>query len=234
MRESAPINRARDPTRARKLAWLFIVGLSLAALTAFGYMASVVDHFPGEVDVSTWVQSWRTDWLDAVMKAVSAAGDELVAVAIVLLVTLALLIRGLRWEAGLIIGATVSGYAVRTAVKLAVARPRPTSALVEVVEQTDGYSFPSGHVIHYVVLLGTLAFILSRVMKPGTARWPIFVATAFALMIVGLSRIYLGVHWLGDVIAGYAFGAVVVASSVRTWQRWSGGREHNTMPDTSE
>ena len=234
MSERAPINRPGDPTRARRRAWPFFVGLSLAALTAFAYMASVVDQFPGEVDTSTWVQSWRSDWLDSVMKAVSAAGDELVAAAIVVLVTLALLVRGLRSEAGLIIGATVSGYAVRTAVKLVVARPRPSSALVEVVEQTDGYSFPSGHVLHYVVLLGTLAFILSRVIKPGTARWPIFVTTAFALMIVGLSRIYLGVHWLGDVIAGYAFGAVVVASSVRTWQPWWGDRERNTAPDTSE
>jgi undecaprenyl-diphosphatase len=168
------------------------------------------------------------------MMAVSAAGDQLVAAAIVLLVTLALLARGLRSEAALIVGATVSGYAVRTAVKLAVSRPRPSDALVEVLEQTDGYSFPSGHVLHHVVLLGTLAFILSRVMKPGAAQRLIFVATALALMIVGLSRVYLGVHWLGDVIAGYAFGVVVVAASVLTWQRWSGGREQNAAADTSE
>lgn len=102
------------------------------------------------------------------------------------------------------------------------------------MEQAEGYSFPSGHVLHYVVLLGTLAFILSRAMKPGAAQRLMFVATALALMIVGLSRIYLGVHWLGDVIAGYAFGALVVTLSVRAWQRLPGGRERSAAPDISE
>ena len=101
------------------------------------------------------------------------------------------------------------------------------------MEQPEGYSFPSGHVIHYVVLLGALAFILSRAMKPGAARRLVYVAMALALMIVGLSRIYLGVHGLGDVIAGYAIGAVVVAFSVRAWQRLPVGRGKSAAPDTS-
>ena len=109
MRERSPFNGAGDPTKARRLARLFIVGLSLTALTASGYMASAVDHFSWEVGASTWVQAWRTGWLDTAMIAVSAAGDVLVATAIVLLITLALLVKRLRSEAALIIGATVLG-----------------------------------------------------------------------------------------------------------------------------
>lgn len=193
------------------------------ALGAFAYAASVVDHFPIEVAASTWVQSWSTGWVDGAMKAASVAGQGVVAVAIVLLVAIALALRGLRAEGGLIIAATVVGYGIRTVAKAAVARPRPTEDLVEVIERTDGYSFPSGHVIHYVVLLGTLAFVLSAAMRPGVGRWLVQGAVVVILAYVGLSRIYLGAHWLGDVVAGYAIGALVVAGAVWTWRRWSGG-----------
>ena len=62
------------------------------------------------------------------------------------------------------------------------------------IEEADGYSFPSGHVMHYVVFLGTLAFVLSTSVKPGVNRWLIQGAVVAVLMAVGLSRVYLGVH----------------------------------------
>jgi undecaprenyl-diphosphatase len=185
-------------------------------------MASVIGNFPGEVAASTWVQSWQTPWLDSIMKAVSAAGDVPVAGATVLLVALALLAKGLKAEAGLVVGATIVGYAVRVVAKAAVARPRPAPELVELIEQAEGYSFPSGHVMLYVVFLGTIAFVMSWEKRQSLLHRLVLTAALVAILVVGLSRIYLGVHWLGDVIAGYAFGAVIVGAAVWAWGRWSG------------
>ena len=197
--------------------------LALVTLSAISYAASVIDHFPGEVAASTWVQSWQTPWLDSVMNAVSAAGDVPVAGATVLLVALVLLARGLRAEAGLVVGATIVGYAVRTVAKAAVARPRPPPELVELIEQAEGYSFPSGHVMLYFVFLGTLAFVLSWEKRQSPLHRLVLIAASVAMLVVGLSRIYLGVHWLGDVVAGYAYGAMVVGAAVWAWRRRSGG-----------
>ena len=224
------------PGHRRQNVWLSnpvriaLGALFLAALGVFSYLATSIDHFPGEVRLSTWVQSWQTLWLKASMEAVSVAGQELVAASIVLLAAVALFMKGLRKEGGLIVVATLVGYGIRTALKLAIARPRPSDDLVQVMEQTDGYSFPSGHVMHYAVFLGTLAFIVSASMKPGLGRWLVQAAIVAVLVYVGLSRIYLGVHWLGDVVAGYAFGAVVVAGAIWTWRRWIDSGEPTPRP----
>ena len=210
---------------------MVVGGALLVALTAFTCLASAFARFPGEVAVSLWVQSWRTPWLDTAMKAVSAMGVEAVAMVLVALVTLALFLIGLRREGGLVVAATIVGYLLRSILKMAVARPRPPTDLLQVVQQADGYSFPSGHVMHYVVLLGTLAFILSSISDSREGRWMIHVFMVVALIIMGLSRIYLGVHWLGDVVGGYAFGAVVVVGAVWTWRRWVNRREQPIPPD---
>ena len=202
----------------------FRAGLAVSAvalLAVFSYLAAVVDNFPGEVATSEWVQSWRASWLDAVMEFLSALGQEVAAVVIVLSTAVALYLRGLRGYAGLIVAVSVGGYVIRTALKLAIDRPRPSPELVEVIEQADGSSFPSGHVMFFTVFLGMLAFMLLSNVKPGVTRWLGLGAMATLMALVGLSRIYLGVHWLGDVLAGYAFSAIVVAGAVWARRAWS-------------
>ena len=68
--------------------------------------------------------------------------------------------------------------------------------------------------MYYVVVLGLLAFVLTQRMRPGRDRWLVRAATVYPLAAVGVSRIYLGVHWLGDVVARYAFGAGMAVGAV--------------------
>jgi len=201
--------------------WLLIGfgAVYLAFLGVFAYLASAIDHFPGELRTVVWVDSWRTSWLDTFMKAISAPGFGLAAWTLVGVAFAVLYLRGWRKEGGLILLATLVSSGVNLAVKEAVARPRPPADVAGVFGDLDGFSFPSGHVMHYVVFLGALAAVSTWNMKPG-ARWLIHLALVMALMAVGVSRIYLGAHWLGDVVGGYAFGAVVLAAFVGLWRLW--------------
>ena len=190
----------------------------LLGLAAFAYFAHAVDNFPGELGASTWVQSWRTSWLDTLMKAISVPGLLPVAAPVLLLASAALYLKGWRAESLLVLGSTVAGRVLSLALKEVVARPRPSEGLVQVLREADGYSFPSGHAMHYAAFLGALAVVLAIRIRPGIALWASQLTLAVALAAIGLSRIYLGAHWFGDVVGGYAFGAVVVGVSLWLWR----------------
>jgi undecaprenyl-diphosphatase len=194
---------------------LFIIGL-----VVFGYFASTVDSFPGEVRSSTWVQSWRTSWLDTAMKAVSLPGALPVAAPVVLALSIGAYARGWRAEAVLVLGTTVAGYLVSRGLKEVIARPRPPDGVVQILQETSSYSFPSGHAMHHAVLFGIVLVVLTRRMGPIAVVWTAGVAFAIALLIMGISRMYLGMHWLGDVVGGYAFGAAVVMVATWVWSVW--------------
>ena len=192
----------------------------LFALAALAYLAGSNDRFPGDLSVSTWVQSFQTGWLDFAIKTISLAGVPYIAGPLALLATLAFFLAGRREAGVLIVTTVIVGYGVRTVMKLIVVRPRPPDSLVQIIEEADGFSFPSGHVMFYVVLLGALNVALSGAAMSNRTRRSIRVASAVAVLLIGLSRIYLGAHWLSDVLAGYLFGAAVVAAASLAWRRW--------------
>ena len=207
----------------RNLSSWLLIGFGAAYLVflgVFAYLASAIDHFPGELRTVVWVDSWRTSWLDTVMKAISAPGFGLTAWSLVGVALTVLYLKGWRKEGGLILLATLVSSGVNLAVKEAVARPRPLPDVARVLGNLDGFSFPSGHVMHYVVFLGALAAVSTWNMSPGITRGLIHIALVIALMAVGVSRIYLGAHWFGDVVGGYAFGAAVLAAFVGIWRLW--------------
>jgi undecaprenyl-diphosphatase len=214
---------SEKPSKVRKRLGLAGGAVSLAVLVSFAAAASAVDLFPGDQAASDWVQSWQASWLDTAMKAASFPGSLPIAAAIVALAALSLYLKGLRGEAGLLVAVTAAGYGVRTALKLSIARPRPPDDLVNVIVQPDGFSFPSGHVMHYVVFLGVLTFILGKRIESGPRRWAIRGAALAALLTIGLSRVYLGVHWVSDVLASYAYGGAVLAGAIWAWQRFGVG-----------
>ena len=152
------------------------------------------------------------------MKAVSVPGLLPVAAPVLLLASAVLYLKGWRAESLLVFGSTVAGRLLALALKEVVARPRPSEGLVEVLQEANGYSFPSGHAMHFAAFLCALAVVLAIRMRPGIALWASQLTLAVALAAVGLSRIYLGVHWFGDVGGGYAFGAAVVMVSLWLWR----------------
>jgi undecaprenyl-diphosphatase len=113
------------------------------------------------------------------------------------------------WLHGLL-GALVIGVASlgNGIVKVIIARERPD--LLEAMVTEPGFSFPSGHAALGMVAWGVLGVLVSRSRLGPRTQWALIAALAIAIVLIGLSRIYLGVHYPTDVMAGWTAGAVVV------------------------
>ena len=203
----------------------FLIGAGVALLVflgVFAYMARGVGQLPGEMSATLWLQSWRAPWLDDVMRAISAPGFQPLGLSLVALICGGVYLVGLRRESGLILTATLLSLAVGGIIKEVVARPRPADDLVQTFGQLGGFSFPSSHVISYMVFLGVIVFVSTRRMKRAAIRRLLIGGLVLTLVAVGVSRMYLGSHWLGDVVGGYVIGGVVLAASIALWRQWTG------------
>lgn len=107
---------------------------------------------------------------------------------------------------------SVGAGAVNQLVKIFFRRPRPTH--IEHLIVQGGYSFPSGHAMGSIIAYGALLFLIIRASK----TWlPVLIASATLLPLIGLigiSRVYLGVHYPSDIIGGYSLGLAVLSLSI--------------------
>lgn len=105
--------------------------------------------------------------------------------------------------------AAVVTVLVKTIVKALVRRPRPEVAWHLVHE--SGWSFPSGHAITSFAVYGLLFVLCLEQVGSVRKRWLLCVVSGVLAFAIGLSRIYLGVHYLSDVLAGWSFGLATIA-----------------------
>jgi undecaprenyl-diphosphatase len=164
---------------------------------------------PGDETAQEIVEHLRSGALTSIAKAITWLGAGGVVSALAAICG-ALLIWRRRWTEFWVL---VAGMAITQTgidvLKEVVDRPRPAGGLVD----TAGSSFPSGHAAHSVFYLWLAVTIVLR-LRSGMARGAAVVATGFALTaLIGLSRVYLGVHYLSDVSGGWALGAVAFSLS---------------------
>ena len=180
-----------------------IVLVSFLLITAFVY------YFPfSQVDqeFSEEVQEHQNALLDTAMKAVSWFGNMPNPVIVILLNSLLFFSFQYKKEALFILFTMGSGI-VSTIVKVMVNRSRPTQSLVRVIETTTQQSFPSGHVILYIVFFGFLILLMLRLSAiPKIIRIGISSIAMVLILVIPFSRIYLGAHWFTDVLGGFLLG----------------------------
>ncbi len=200
-----PLLSILDPQR-RELPGLVLLGALLVA-SLWLFFGVLQDVLAGAALVRTneavfhFMQSLRTDWIDQIMVAVSELGDATVVTATAFAAMLWFAWRR-NWRAAAHALAAVVAASLFTLVfKLALHIPQPGAPS----EGWNVFSFPSGHSVASAALYGFLAIV--SVWEIG-ARWKLLVTTAAAVLIgtIAFSRVYLGVHWLSDVLAGVAFG----------------------------
>jgi membrane-associated phospholipid phosphatase len=144
---------------------------------------------------------------------------EVYGVIAVILAVLILIHR--RWEAFCVAFASVFVGAVGLAIKVLVNRPRPSPTLIHDANPAlDGgkFSFTAGHVESYIAIFGFLFFLAYISQNHSIWRILFMVLPAALMVLIGVSRVYSGEHWLSDVVGGYLFGSITLMLTIRLYE----------------
>jgi len=225
---SARASRIVSTTRERyskylPVAAVLIAGGLLTAWAGDGFMdlAEQVHAKNGTlVRVDTSVHDWtvgeRTAGATLFFAAVSDIGGP-VGVGVVLLAVSAILAFRRRWRWVIYLVVTAAGGALLDLeLKRYFARARP--AVAEMLRRANGYSFPSGHAMGSAVAFGALAYLAFRGIRSWPARAAVIALLYTLVAAVALSRVYLGVHWVSDVVGGVTAGTVWVTTTTVAYE----------------
>ncbi|MGE0699812.1 MAG: phosphatase PAP2 family protein [Hyphomicrobiaceae bacterium] len=159
-------------------------------------------------------------WLESVVRDVTALGSRFVLTFVVLAVTGFLALAGRGRRALAVLAFTVAGALLGETAKLGFGRPRPE--LVAHAVDVVSLSFPSAHAMQSSVVYLTLGALLARGQPRRALRAYVMGIAVLLAVMVGASRVYLGVHWPSDVVAGWSLGtawAMACWVADRMWRR---------------
>jgi membrane-associated phospholipid phosphatase len=184
---------------------VFLAYMILAVIVFFilAVVAHTVAYFTFDVTITHAVQTFNAGWFDSLMYALSWIGFAPQEWVISLAMVLFLYASGLKWETVVAFVSLVGISILGPAIKLVVDRPRPSADLVNVINQLNGYSFPSGHVLYFTTFFGFSLFLSYTLLKPSWWRTALFITLGGMVALIGLSRIYEGQHWASDVIGAF-------------------------------
>ncbi|GAC1362978.1 MAG: hypothetical protein NVSMB32_04020 [Actinomycetota bacterium] len=218
-----PSNFGLEPRgpRGRPIA----LGAALAALLFFVF-GLLLDNVVGQEDVvgidaptSGFMAQHRSGALTTAVKAFTHLGGVAATLAIAAAVIGFLLVRKKSYGAAAFVALLVaSGDASYALVKMLVHRPRPAGALLEV----SSFSFPSGHALGSTALFLGLAWLVCRRRAGLGGKVAVWLAAALLVALIGLSRLYLGVHYATDVLGGDLLGLAWLATwatALLAWER---------------
>ncbi len=132
---------------------------------------------------------------------------------IIALIALLLIYKPTRVKVGLPVGISeAAAYAIYQTIKNLVGRARP-DAILHLVEQ-GGFSFPSGHSVTSMVVYGLAIYLIRRYCKNEKLKNILTVVFGLLIVLIGFSRIYVGVHWPTDVLAGWSLGISILSLSI--------------------
>lgn len=219
---SSPTQQQQRRSAARRLlrAEVFY-GLALAAFAVLAFLAYSNAYFGWDLRTTLFLQSLPVPGLLPLMRFVSLFGNGLTPYAITILTAIVFLAFKRRSEAAGVVLSAGGGAVINSLLKILIARPRPTPDLVSVFINLKTQSFPSGHVTFYMCYFGFLFFAAYAVLPRASAsRRVACAAAAVPVLLIGLSRIYLGAHWPSDTLGAYLVSGLWLALSLDLYRRW--------------
>jgi undecaprenyl-diphosphatase len=210
------------PSSAIGLTLTATLALLVGAAWAFGTL--VTDVLTNNQDVTgpdhstlDFMVSHRTAWMDTIMRVTTSLGSGLTLVPIAVAIALIWLWRRRTWMAPALLAATYVGTSLSfNLVKRLTHRARPPERFALV--PAGGFAFPSGHAAQAAAMWGAIAFLTTQVVTSWPRKVAAWTVATLIAAAVGVSRLYLGVHWLSDVAAGWALGAAWLAAVLSTRQ----------------
>ena len=217
-----------------------IVGFGLSALCLWLF-AEIADEV-SEKETLTLIDSalvhalyeMATAQSTAIFRFISLFGSQIVFV-LTLLVALLYFWKRLWLYLGVWLIALIGGQALNLLLKALFARARPVFEVPLEIEHN--YAFPSGHAMMSMIAYGMLAYFTILAVKNVRLRILIVFAAALVVVLIGISRMYLGVHFLSDVVGGYAAGGLWLATCIGAMNVVRGstlfGKSHPPPADTN-
>jgi membrane-associated phospholipid phosphatase len=172
-----------------------------------------------DTDVHVWLAASASPALARVMWLATLLGDTRVVVVEVTAAMAVLLAWGHVRRAIVLPVLVLAAAALADVLKVYYARPRPSAPLA-LIASPGSASFPSGHAIATIAFFGALAVMLLASRSPRWARIAGTVAASCAALAVGVSRVYLGVHFASDVVASWALGGALLSSGMAALLSW--------------
>jgi undecaprenyl-diphosphatase len=200
--------------RLRRLG-LPLLGALLALALSLWAFGAIVDEqiLEGETRtderLAVWLHGRATEPLTDVFRAITRLGNFITLFAVTLVAVVIFWRRRERIDAAFVALAALGAQVLSTGMKLGFRRDRPFFPDPLATEST--FSFPSGHALVSLAVYGSIALVLARRLTSRIQRALLLGATALLVIAIGFSRLYLGVHFLSDVLAGYAAGAAWLA-----------------------
>jgi undecaprenyl-diphosphatase len=191
-----------------------LLAVGALACIVLAVLASVYDTFPGDIVTAATFEALRNVWLDALFRGLTRLGDGWVATVLVAGTVLVLLVWR-RWADGVVLAFAIAPVLLNYLLKELVARPRPVHIWAD--SEVVTFSFPSGHAVLAIYYLGFLIYLSGELAEQPAVRRSVRFALVSLVLGVGVSRVYLGVHWPSDVIGGYLLGGVTLLGAI--WVR---------------
>jgi|SRR5687768_2802089 len=198
----------------------FVVAAGAVALFV-AVASSVQGGLTQSIDekILQFFQSQRTDLLDKVMIQISMLGTGIVLFMIVAIASVFLWLTKHHWSVYILLMGVIGGQFANGFLKNSFQRERPS--VVDWVTDVHSLSFPSGHAMTSMIAYGSVAYLVARLEPTPRLRHFTWVLAAIVILLIGISRMYLGVHYPSDVFAGYLAGCAwlgFVAASVKAVQ----------------
>ena len=209
-------------SKTRGIVLAILVTVLLGAGLFLAYDASKHNESRYDVSITQEVQAWDAPGLDGTLRFVSEFTNFYPGLAIWTAVVAIFIWRGLRVEALVLLMAVVT-FAGAEALGVLVDRPRPSSQLVHVSEALIGNGFPSGHVFAAVVFYGLLVTMILRRTRMVSIRVLAPVIGLSIVILAGVARVYLGVHWTSDVLGGFFLGSAALGGLLWVYAGLSAG-----------
>ena len=186
---------------------------------AIGVQTGYLDGFDDAVRYR--VYSMRSDKLTVFWRLITHSGDRYV---VIILGIILLLIKSLREKYGVKFAiAALSSTALYQIMKYIFQRPRPDLAL-RLIEQ-GGYSFPSGHSMNCLVSYGILIYLLLRYCENRRLVKLLSFGLGLLTILIGFSRVYVGVHYPTDIIGGWSLGIAVLVAMIYAFEKFDSRSE---------
>jgi len=182
--------------------------------------AAIQDHFFGDLFLARAIQEIRLSHWEEIMETVSTVGKALPMVVLGLSCFGWFLWKRQKAEY-MVLGAALLSLFVNPVLKILVDRPRPTEDLVTIWRESGGLAFPSGHAYTAMVIFGLLYYLTPTVVSWKKAI-PFLRGTFLSMIVLmGISRVYLGAHWPSDVLGGFLVGGIILTFLIHFHQQYT-------------